>query len=133
MPTAVDTHGTGFKNGSVTCMARVVGADAANITQSDISTGVYSVYLLDDQDSDSRTAVTGHAAVSLTVADVIFDTLQTEDDRWTEDSTGYNFRYTLDVSSNEAFAIAGRNYLIEFTLTPASGQKILVRFQVGVI
>lgn len=132
MAVAQDTYADGFKNGSVTNMARVTGADAADIVQADISSAVYSIHLLDDQAPDSRTAVTGHAAASLTVADIIFDTLQT-DDRWTEDSTGYNFRHTVDISSNQAFAVAGRRYLVEYTLTPASGQKIILRFRVNCI
>ena len=132
MPAAADVHGTALKDASVTCLARVVGNDASEIQQADISSGVYSVYLLDDNDADSRTAVTGHAAGELTIASVIFDTLQT-DDLWTVDSTGYNFKHVLDVSSNQAFATAGRRFLVEYTLTPASGQLIKVRFRVNVI
>jgi hypothetical protein len=130
MALAADTHSTVFKNGTSTNMARVVGADGTNVAQADITSGVYSIYLLDDQDADSRTAVTGHAAVALVVADVIFDTLQ-DDALWTIDSTGYNFRHTPIISSNEAFAVAGRNYLVEYTLTPAAAgsQVILVRFR----
>jgi hypothetical protein len=113
-------------------LARVVGADAAVITQTDIVSGVYSVYLLDDQDADSRTDVTGHSAVALVVNDVIFNTLQT-DDLWTVDDEGYNFRQVLDVSANEAFVVAGRRYLAEITLTPSSGQVIVIRFRFNVI
>ena len=130
MPDAADVHGTAFKNGSVTCLARVLGNDASAIEQADISSGVYSVYLLDDNDADSRTAVTGHVAGELTIASVIFDTLQT-DDLWSVDSTGYNFKHVIDVSSNQAFATAGRRFLIEYTLTPASGQVIKVRFRIN--
>ena len=132
MPSAEDVHGIVFKNGTATMLARVVGADAANVTQSDISTGTYSIYLLNDQDADSRTAVTGHTDAALVVADVIFDTLQT-DAIWTKDSTGYNFKHEIVISSNEAFAIAGREYLVEVSLTPTSGELILVRFRTGVI
>jgi hypothetical protein len=135
MAEAVDTYGSAFDGGTITCMARVTGADAANIQQADISSGVYSIYLLDNQDPDSRTAVTGHAAVALDVADpgsVIFDTLQT-DARWTVDSTGFNFAHTIDISENAAFALAGREYLVEYTLTPVSGQVIIIRFHINVI
>jgi len=116
------------KNGTATLMARVVGADGSNITQSDITSAKYSIYLLDDQDPDSRTAVSGHSAVDLTVSAVIFKSLQT-DSLWDQDGTGYNFRHTPDIGSHQAFTIAGRNYLIEYTLTPASGQEIVVRFR----
>ncbi|MHC4179512.1 MAG: hypothetical protein ACYSWU_18525 [Planctomycetota bacterium] len=132
MADAADIHSTAFKNGSVTFLARVVGRDGANIVQADIASAEYSVYLLDDQDADSRTAVTGHTNVTLTVADVIFDTLQ-NDALWTADETGYNFRHVLDVSANQAFATAGRRFLVEFALTPSSGQVILVRFRINVI
>ena len=131
MAAAVDTFGSVFKNGTITNMARITGADAANITQSDISSGTYSVFLLNDQDADDRTA-TLHTDLPLTIASVIFDTLQT-DARWTEDDTGYNFRHTVDVSSSTAFETAGRRYLVEYKLTPSSGQVIIARFQVDCI
>ena len=132
MADATDIHGTAFKNGTATLLARVVGAEGQPIVQADVSSAKYSVYLLDDQDADTRTAVTGHDGVSLTVADVIFNSLQT-DALWTVDATGYNFRHVLDVSANQAFAMAGRRYLVEFELTPLSGQVILVRFRTNVI
>jgi len=132
MANAEDIHANAFKNGTITMLARVVGADAADIVQADITSIAYSIYLLDDQDADSRTAVTGHAAGALVVADTIYDTLQTGDE-WTVDDTGYNFAHVIDISTNAAFEIAGRRYLVEVILTPAAGQVILVRFRVNVI
>ena len=73
-----------------------------------------------------------HANAALAVADVVFDTLQT-DPIWTVDATGYNFRHVLDVSAHQAFTVAGRRYLVEYQLTPAAGQMILVRFRINVI
>lgn len=132
---ARDTAGVVYKNGSVTMMRRVTGNDAANIVQADISSGVYTAYLLADNAPDTQTAVTNHTAIAIVVADTIFDTLQTTalDAAWTEDTTGYNFRHILDVSANQAFTIAGRTYRVIFTLTPASGQVIEVRFRLAVI
>ena len=132
MAEAADLHGTAMKNGSVTLLARIVGAAGANIIRGDIGSIQYSVYLLDDQDADDRTPVTGHTDANLTVADVVFDSLQS-DVLWTADSLGYNFRHVLDVSSDAAFAIAGRRYLVEYRLTPAVGQVILARFRINVI
>ena len=132
MAEAIDVYGTAFKNGSVTLLARVVGAAGTNIVQADLSSIKYTVYLLDDQDPDSRTAVANHTDVALSIAGVIFNTLQT-DPLWTVDASGYNFRHVLDVSTHPAFTIAGRRYLIEYQLTPTSGQKILVRFRLNVI
>jgi hypothetical protein len=132
MADATDIFGTAFKNGSATLLARVVGGNGQPVVQADIASASYTAYLLDDRDADSRTAVTGHTAVSLVVADVIFDTLQT-DALWTVDDVGYNFRHVLDVSANPAFATAGRRFLVEFKLIPNTGQVILVRFRVNVI
>jgi len=128
---ASDTFGSVFQQGTATLMARLVGADAAAIVQADIASIEYSVFLLDDSVPSSRTVVTGHDGESLAVADVIYDALQT-DARWTVDSTGYNFRHTIDVSSNEAFETAGRRCLVEYRLTPTSGQVIVVRFKLQV-
>ena len=132
MTDATDIYGTALKNGSATLLARVVGSDGQPIVLADVASADYSVYLLDDRDADSRAAVTGHANVSLSAAQILFNTLQT-DSLWTIDQTGYNFRHVLDVSENQAFPVAGRRFLVEFRLNPTTGQVILVRFRVNVI
>ncbi len=132
MPDASDTYGSAFCNGSAILMARVVGQDGQPIAQADMAAAEYSVYLLDDQDADARTVVTGHHRATLDVGQVISDTLQT-DDLWSVDRQGYNFRHVLDVSVEPAFAVAGRRYLVEHRLTPHAGQVILVRFRINVI
>ena len=132
MAEAQDVHGTVFKNGSATLLARVVGANGLLLTPAAISSVTYSVFLLDDQDPDSQTAVTGHGDVPLAVNGVLYDTLQ-RDNVWTKDDVGYNFKHVLDVSDHPAFAVAGRSYRVLFALTPSSGQVILVRFRVHAI
>jgi len=132
MADATDIHGSVFKNGSVTLLARIVGAGGANVVQADISAIQYTVYLLDDQDPDARSGVSGHTDVALSVAAVLFNSLQT-DPRWTVDATGYNFCHVLDVSAHQAFTIAGRRCLVEYRLTPSGGQVIVVRFRSNVI
>jgi len=132
MADAYNIHGTAFKNGSVTLLARIVNQSGGNVLQADINALQYTVYLLDDQNPDSRTPVADHAEKILSVSDVIFDTLQT-DALWTADTDGYNFRHVLDVSEHQAFTVAGRRYLIEYRLTPVLGQTILVRFRINVI
>jgi hypothetical protein len=132
MAEALDIYGAAFKNGSATLLARVVGAGGANITQADVATIRYSVYMLDDQNADNRTPVAGHSQVTLPVYQIVFNSLQT-DATWTVDAMGYNFRHILDVASHAAFPVAGRRYLIEYALTPLSGQVILVRYKINVI
>ena len=121
-----DVYMTAPKNGTCRLCKRVY-LDGDNILQADISTITYSIFLLDDDVIDTRTAVTGHSAVSLTVVDVIFDTLQTD-----SQASNYNFRHTPPIATTPIFTIAGRNYLVEYTITPTSGQKIVTRFKVNV-
>jgi hypothetical protein len=129
---AADTYCTLQKFGTATFLARIVGADGTPIGRADVVALDYRLSLLDDQDADVRTPVAGHENVSLTVAAVMFNELQTGF-VWTADAAGYNFRHALDVSQHAAFAVAGRRYLLEYRLTPTVGQPILVRFRINVI
>ncbi len=121
-----DIYATAFKNGAVALYARVY-KNGADITTADLSTIVYSVYLLDGGDPDERTAIAGHTGVSLLVSSVIFDTLQSD-----LEAGNYNFKHTVPAGVTPAFTIAGRDYLVEYTLTPTAGEKIIVRFRIEV-
>jgi hypothetical protein len=132
MPQANDIFGTAFKNGSAILMARIVDAAGANVQQAGLDAIEYSIFELDPCRPDNLTAVAGHDGVSLTVADVIFNALQTGG-LWTVDAIGYNFRHEIDVSTTEAFPKAGVQYQVRYELTPTTGQKAIVRFQLRVI
>lgn len=106
-----------FEDGGYTMMSRILGASASAIVQADISSISISVFDLDNSNS------TAQAATALTVSSVVFNTLQT-DARWTKDSTGYNFRYTIPAST---FATGEHNYLAEVKFTPASGEVFWVK------
>lgn len=114
-----------FASGTVTLLARLVGWAATVLQRADITSLKYTVYSIDAV-TGAATAVTGHENVALTVADVIFDALQT-DARWTVDATGYNFRHTLAINSNAAFSAAG-TYRIDLIVTPATGQPFRARW-----
>lgn len=133
MPDARDILGTVFKGGTATLLARVVGATGTALTQAVVSAITYTVYALDSRDPDTRTAVAAHTAQALVVASTIFDTLQ-DDALWDRDATGYNFRHTLDTAGlGAAFSEAGIDYQVEVTITPTSGQPILLRFRLACI
>jgi len=99
-------------------MARLVGYDAANVEQADISAISYTVYDILDLDTE----VNGS---TLTVADVIFDTLQT-DSRWTKDTTGYNFRHQLPAA---AIPTGSKVYTVQYKFTDTSGAFFYLEFQ----
>jgi len=132
MPQAKDIHGTAFKNGSAVLMARIVDAMGANVQQAGIAAIAYSIFELDPCRSDELVVVAGHDGVALTVSNVIFNALQTGG-LWTVDDVGYNFRHEIDVGTSEAFPKAGVQYQVRYELTPTSGQKTIVRFQLRVI
>ena len=118
-----------FEGQSPNLMARVTGSDAVAITQAAIASIAYAVYDL----ADTSAAVDSG---TLTVADVVFDSLQT-DARWTEDSTGYNFRWQLDGSQIDNFDVASgaeqkKRYRAEAVLTDTAGDKIVLVWQLGV-
>jgi len=136
MANAAPIYGTVPRNSSPVLTARV--RDSANnlIVQAGVTSIAYTAYLLDTdhpEDLDARTAITGHTAVAVAKASAVFDTLQTggvwDDD---QDSTGYNFKYQVPINVTDCFTTAGRSYLVVFTITPTSGQVVLVRFLVQV-
>ena len=102
------------------CMSRVVGTDNTVVAQADISTITCAVYDLSGATPD--TAVISPAQV---VADTVFDTLQT-DARWTEDSTGYNFRSTVAATG---FPTGNHRYRVEFKFTDTSANVFWAIFE----
>ena len=99
-----------FEDSGVTLMARVNIEDATAAQQADIT----SISVVVTDLSDESVAL---ASTSLTVANVVFDTLQT-DARWGADTTGYNFRYTVAAS----VLTDPVEYIVEFKWTPATGE-----------
>ena len=122
-----DIYVSVFKNHTARLCA-YVALNGADIHRADVSAVVYNVYLLDKNEPDVRTTVAGHTNVSLSPADVLFDTLQSD-----TQASGYNFRHTIPISTNNAFTIAGRNYQVEYILTPVAGERILIRFRINVL
>lgn len=100
-----------FEDGGYTMLSRIMGAAASAILQADLTSISITVY-------DTTDNSTAQAATSLDKTAVIFDTLQT-DARWTRDSTGYNFRYTIPATT---FASGERTYRAEVKFTPVSGE-----------
>lgn len=92
-------------------MYRVLVA-GENMVQADVYTVEYAVY-----NDDTREEVL--ALTDLTVADVVFDTLQT-DDRWTTDTDGYNFRHDV---SHSLLTDPDVTYRIEYKITLDGGSE----------
>lgn len=100
------------------CLARVENWDGDLILQADLGTITYKVF---DTTTNTETG-TG----SLTVANVIFDTAQTNSGWPASFSAGFNFKFLLPAT---AFPIGDRHYRIEFLVTPTSSQPFPIVFR----
>uniref|UniRef100_A0A6M3LB96 Uncharacterized protein n=1 Tax=viral metagenome TaxID=1070528 RepID=A0A6M3LB96_9ZZZZ len=106
-----------FEDNGAICMARIYGAAGTAVTQAAITGISYKVF-----DLDSATPYTAVSTGSLTVANVIFDTLQTGGP-WDKDTTGYNFKDTRPATN---FTTGGHTYRIEYLVDPASGENFFL-------
>lgn len=111
----------------VTLLARIVGNDGELVTQASITSIAYTVW---DLTTDESVAT----STSLTVATVVFDSLQT-DAVWTKDTAdepgpddraGYNFKATIPAAT---ITPDGDRFQIDVKFTPASGQPFVLTFQ----
>lgn len=117
MAQAKSFRGSAFANGTLLVVANIVNLRGAAVTTSDVSSISYTVYSLGTRDFGNRTAVEGHTAVALTVADVLFDTSVTE--TLNGKSVTYNFMFELDNSEYQPFPNPGEKYLVRIDFTPA--------------
>ena len=115
------TLATIYEDTGVTCMSRILGDDAAAITQATTSAIVLNAF--------KNTSTTPTYTASLTVADVVFDSYQT-DARWSKDATGYNFRYSAIAS---IFDDGDATFRLEFKFTPTSGSVYFVIFEIDTV
>ena len=102
---------TVFPNGGVLVLARVLDWDDSAFKQADFGTITCKAF-------DVKNPGSATSSETPTVANVIYDTLQT-DSRWTKDSTGYNFAYIFPAS---AVPNSERDYQLEVKFEP-TGKK----------
>jgi hypothetical protein len=115
-------RGTAWEDTDLTCMARAkLNGAVASFIQSAISAIERKIF-----DRTSATPGTALSTTAVVVADSVFDTLQT-DGRWTEDSTGYNFRDTIPAAS---LASGSSQYRVEYKVTTTSGSIFFLVFEV---
>ena len=131
-PTAVASNTDGIytvpTGGTVGLYKRLKIWDGTDAQQADITSITYSIFALDEDNEDTRGTVTGHEDVSIVVADVIYNTIQSD-----EAATNYNFAHIPLISSNAAFGDTGTIYLVEYKLTPVVGELIIERFKVTAV
>lgn len=105
-----------FEDSGATLMARVK-LESGYMLAADISA-------VSIKCSEKGTPATVTGSVDPTVADVIFDSLQTGWP-WETDETGYNFRYAAPASF---FPDGDKHYLVEIKFTRAAGGDFHIVF-----
>lgn len=114
MPTgAIIGHSIVWEDSGGSVMGRVHGVDGEVMVRADITSITFKIF-------NAKTDAVVDTG-TLTIADVIFDTLQT-DNRWSLDSTGYNFRHDY---GNDAFPDPAV-YRYEAIFTATNGTKFPV-------
>lgn len=99
------------QTGGVALMGRGTGLTGTNFAQTDFTSITLKIFDM----SDPGTPINGDDGDVLTVSDVIFNSLVTNDARWTLDNTGYNFLYETAAADLPS---GGRRYRFEFALLP---------------
>lgn len=120
---ATTNTGVVWQDAGASILARVYGHDGQPLLQTSISSLSRTVTEITDPTAPATIA----GPTLLTLADVWYDTLQT-DGRWKEDETGYNF---LDPLPASVLPKRGQDaaYRVEYLLTPTSGEKFRFVFE----
>ena len=139
MITATTITGTFIIDAGAFLMARVRGSNGLLITQASVSTITYTV-------RDLTNATTVATNQSLTVASVVYNSLQQSDPRWDVDSAfqrgrdgefGYNFAATVpaahfatfDVESTSPFKETPHRYRVTVEFFPVTGAVFRQNFE----
>ena len=120
MASSVIEKATIYENSSVSFLARIRISSGSYLSQGVTDSITCKVFSL----ADTSTAV---ATPSITVSSVVFNSLQTSDDCWTKDTTGYNFKVTLNDS---IFVDGDLTYQVEFKFALSNGNDIYVVYRV---
>lgn len=110
--------GQAFERGALKLLARIENEPGEVLNQASTDSISLSVFDVDNELVDGPTDVT--------VADVIFDTLQVP---WDVDRIGYSFRYEPDRLLLEEVG----TYYFEFKFTPASGDAFWIIYKVPTV
>ena len=108
-----------WEDGDATEMGRVF-VNGVAVTQAVLTSIKRKIFLVS---GPTKTEI--GSETTLVIADVIFDTLQT-DGRWTKDATGYNFR---DRIAGTNFASGDVTNRVEYQFTGTGGEKFPVVFE----
>lgn len=97
-------------------MGRGKGLDGGYFAQADFDSITLKIF----DKADPTVPVNGEDGEELVVADVIYNSLQTNDDRWTRDDVGFNFLHVLEAAH---LPKGGRKYRFEYAFLPTGSDE----------
>jgi hypothetical protein len=113
------TYATVLAGSGTVLLDRVVGSDGNNYTQAALTSITCAVT---DITTGTPVAV---ITPTVTIASVVYDTLQTGNLWRNRDATGYNFAHAMPIT---AFPTASHVYKVIYMFTPVSGTVCLTEF-----
>ena len=129
MQTATAKCGTTLQHGAAILMARLVDGGGAPIRPEHVHAIECSIFEVDPCWPNNLSIVPDYHAISLDVADVVFDSPQIGES-WTVDEMGYNFRHEIACRHGQ-FPKTSFRYEVRYVFTIASGRQTVVRFILG--
>ena len=125
--------GRALANGSGLYLGRITHSDGRRPDPEEIASASYTVYRLDASDVTVRTPIEAHTDVPLDVTGILLPELVV-DENWPFDEIGYNFRHTPDDTTFSPFPIAGREYLVVYSLRPLDQPpRMIFQYRVHVV
>jgi|SRR5579864_97101 len=118
MPNPLIVKCSSWMLGNLVLLARIRSESGAYVTQASLLSGTVKVL-------DGYTPVQIGSTINLTIASVIFDTLQQDAIRWVLDTTGYNFLFTVPASY---FPKAGL-YLVQTEFLDTSNNPVFCQWE----
>ena len=129
----MNQSGRALANGSGLYLGRITHSDGRLPDPEEIASAHYTVYRLDASDATVRTPIEGHTEIPLDVTEILLEEAVV-DENWPFDAIGYNFRHTPNDTTFPLFPVAGRAYLIVYTLAPLDiSPKIVFQYRVHVL
>jgi hypothetical protein len=127
MQLVVPQYGSSFTHGTAVLMARLVAANGQPIQPQGVSAIDCAIYEVDPCWPNNLTAAADCNNIALTVANVVFDSLQT-DRKWTIDDVGYNFLHEIITTRDGSFPKVGFCYEVRYRFTSSHGKTSIIRF-----
>jgi hypothetical protein len=123
---------TGTIGSSIVLLARIVDGAGRPILPSQVATIEYSVLARGSCRSEYFATGSERLAADLTVSDVLSPML-VNDDSWSVDVAGYNFRHDIDLGAHEFTPEVSGHVEVRYVFTQTDNTRSIVRFHLKLV